>query len=240
MEFQSVLRALELAGVSGIRPSWVLVATSVLGALGYVVFPEPVRFLASWPGVGAMVVFAVIEHLAERDTDMLQVFGAVQLGLSAATALLGTSLAARTSGYAPPWAVQIAAVVLAVATIGLRRKLKLKLMEVSANVSTPTRWLSRVEEGSVLFALGLVVLAPLVLLGLVVALAVFAAFFAGTLKVLDLARRVPCDGCGHKVRREAQRCPKCKKDLAPRVVLELPVPLLERVAPKTPEQAAES
>ncbi len=230
MDLDAVLRALEVAGISGVRASWVLLIAAVAGALGYVVFPGPLHFLATWPGVGAVAVFAVVEHLAERDTDMLQILGAVQYGLSAATALLGTDLVARHASVAPPWAIQTGAVVLAVTTIAARRQLKLRLMRLSASLSSPAKWLARVEESAVLLALALVVLSPFLLLGVMLGLALLAALSAVLLRVLDRARRVACGGCGHLVRREAQRCPKCKSPLAPARPLTLKEPLFARLS----------
>lgn len=230
MDLGTILRVLELAGLSGVRPSWVLVGTAVAGALGYASFPPGMEFLATWPGAGALLVFAVVEHLAERDTDMLQIFGAVQLGLSGATALLASGALTRVSGQAPPWALSAGAVVLALVTIGVRRKLKLKLMELSANISTPARWMARIEEGGMVLGALLVVFAPVLLLAGVVLLAIAGAFGLGALKVADRVRRVPCSACGHPARREASRCPKCHATLAPAVQLRLSPRLEERLA----------
>lgn len=230
MELSTVLRALEIAGLSGIRPSWVLVVTSIAGALGYVVFPDGVGFLATWPGAGALLIFAVLEHLAERDTDILQVFGAVQLGLSAATALVTSGAVSRLDGHAPPWALQAGAVVLALATIGARRKLKMRLLELSANVATPAKWIARIEEGGFVLGAFLVLASPLIMLGVVILLAIASAFGLGALKAFDLTRRRACPSCGYGARKEAQRCAKCHAALHPETVLALPPRLGQRLS----------
>jgi hypothetical protein len=229
MDLSTVLRALEVAGLSGVRPSWVLGATAIAAALGYVVFPPGMEFLGTWPGAGALLLFAVIEHLAERDTDMVQIFGAVQLGTSVATALLSTSALSRATGIAPPWALSAGAVVLALATIGLRRKLKLKLIELSANVATPAKWMARLEEGGLLLAGALVIFAPLLLLVGIALLAIAGVFGWLSLNALDRLRRCPCPACGCSVRREAQRCRGCAAALQPEVKLSLPPTMGERI-----------
>jgi hypothetical protein len=239
MELATILRALEVAGLSGIRPSWVLVATAVAGALGYVVFPSGLGFLATWPGAGALLVFAVLEHLAERDTDMLQIFGAVQLGLSAATAIVATGAVSRLDGHAPPWALQVGAVVLALATIGVRRTLKTRLLELAANVSTPAKWLARIEEGGFVLGAVLVLASPLILLVVVLVLAVLGAFGLGALKALDATRRRPCPGCGYSARKEAQRCAGCHAALRPETVLRLPPRLGQRLSALLGREGAE-
>lgn len=234
MDLSWVLRALEVAGLSGIRPSWVLVATAAAGALGYVTFPEGLGWLASWPGAGALLVFAIIEHFAERDTDMLQIFGAVQLGLSATTAILSTGAIARAERElavgVPVWAVQAAAVVIALATIGVRRQLKLKVMQLSANATTPSRWIARAEEGGLVAGGALVVLSPLILAGVFVACALGGAGLLLAYKALDRRGRRACDGCGALARKEAQRCPKCHRPLEPEETLTVPAKLSERIA----------
>ncbi len=228
-----MLRALEIAGLSGIRPSWVLAATAAAGALGYVVFPSGLEWLASWPGAGALLLFAIIEHFAERDTDMLQIFGAVQLGLSATAAVVSTGALARAerelSHGVPLWAVQAGAVVIALATIGVRRQLKLKLLQLSANAVSPSRWIARAEEGGLVAGGGLMLLSPVILAGIFVALLLGGVGLVLAYKELDRARRRPCPSCGALARKEAQRCPSCAAALEPEEVLELPTRLSERI-----------
>ncbi len=237
MDLTGVLRALELAGLSGIRSSWVLVATSLAGALGYLTFPDGVSWLGTWPGVGAMAVFALIEHFSERDTDLIQVLRAVQTALAATTAVLTTGALARAEQSLhvgiPVWAVQVVAVLVAVTTIGVRHQVKLKLMELSANAETPSRWVARAEEGGLVAGGTLVVLSPVLLAATFVACGLAVVGLVLAFKELDRQARRACGGCGALARREAQRCPKCHAALSPEVVLSLPIKLSVRLATVT-------
>lgn len=223
MDATALLRACELGSLSGVRPAWLLAALSAAAALGYLSLPPPLEPLGTWPSVGALLVLAVVERLTERDSDLSALVGSVQLGLSAAAALCSTEVLARSVGQVSPSWVRAAAVLFALATLGARRELKARLTTWARDLRSPVRWLARIEEGGLVCAGLLVVLAPFALAALWLGLALAAVGSGWLLASLEARNRVACAHCPARIRREAQRCPACRGAVEPALRLTLDV-----------------
>jgi hypothetical protein len=234
------LRALELAGLSGLRPSWVALACAAAGAAGLVVFPESLRFLATWPGVAALAVVALLEPMAERDLDFGEIFGSLQLGLSVASALLSTEVVAAQAGARGSIALRVGAVALAILTVGLRRKLKARLAEWTAALRSPTRWFARAEESAWVLAVVLVIYAPIVLLGAMLLAVLGGVALLVAARAWDSRQRRACPNCATPARREALRCPSCRAELEPDEWLVRPAAFVRAGEPRAVEPIGEA
>lgn len=132
---------------------------------------------------------------------------------------MGMALAA---GAEQPAVVRVGAVagaVIAQPVLGWARG---TVMSFLADLDLEATW-ARLETGGAVGLLLALLLAPFLaaafLLLTSVALVVIAVWTRLAKRSADLACRVPCVHCGHAVRPEARRCPRCNGDLEPKLVL---------------------
>jgi hypothetical protein len=222
LSYALVSQALGLSGASGTRAGWSLLAVAVAARAGYVALPPELLWL-SHPG--ALVGFGVVlafEWWVGQDEDLRELLGVVQYGLSAASggltmlALLDVPLQG-----VPEWTLAGGGGLLAVVTLGLRRRVHAEVAALESELFHPLKWVGRLEEGGVVGLLVAVFLAPVLALGGVVLAAVAGLLAVRAAHRLEARFRRPCPACGKAIRQEASRCPDCRTEVpveAPRTL----------------------
>ncbi len=226
-----VAQALGLSGASGTRAGWSLLAVAVAARAGYVALPPELLWL-SHPG--ALVGFGVVlafEWWVGQDEDLRELLGVVQYGLSAAGGALSmlALLDVPTQGV-PGWTLAGGGGLLAVVTLGLRRRVHAELAALESELFHPLKWVGRLEEGGVVGLLVAVFLAPVLAVGVVVLAAVAGVLAVRAAHRLEARFRRPCPACGLAIREEASCCPGCRA--------EVPVEALKTLGLAAPARAA--
>jgi hypothetical protein len=226
-----VAQALGVSSASGTRAGWSLLAVAVAARAGYVELPPGLLWLTH---PGALVGFGVVlafEWWLGQDEDLRTLLGLVQYGLSAAAG--GVSMLAVMDVQArgmPEWALAGTGGMVAVVTLGLRRKVHAELAALESELFSPLKWVGRLEEGGVVGLLVAVFLAPVLALGVVVLAAVGGLLAVRAAHRLEARFRRPCPACGEAIRQEASRCPACRA--------EVPVEKLQSLGLAAPARAA--
>ncbi|WP_224362138.1 DUF4126 family protein [Hyalangium versicolor] len=225
ISYAFVAQLLGLSSASGTRAGLSLLAVAVASHDGYVSLPPELQWMALPGAMAAFAVILIFEMITVRDEDMHSLLGLVQYGLSAGSGALAVmgSLNVETQQL-PEWAVGGGGALLAVATLGLRRRVHNEFVGLESHVFHPVKWLNRFQEGGVLGLCVAVFMAPalaLVLVVLMAAAGVAAALVAHRMEA-RLFRR-PCPSCGASIRVEASRCAHCRAEVPVAKPLELGV-----------------
>ena len=201
-----------VAAASGTRASLTLVALALVARLGGYTMPEGLTLLTTDLGLALLIGVAVLDEVVDRDPELQELLTLANVGVRGAAGAIGAwGIEGMMDGTLPPAVVWGIGASIAIA-VHLVRVRALSLLPEGTDGFGPRTWIAWLEAGGVFGLLVAVFLAPLLALGVVV-----SATMLGGL-VLLVARRVerhehrrPCVHCDHWVRKEASRCPRCRR-----------------------------
>lgn len=233
-----ISQLLALGGLSGARPFLTL---GILAAYArYTLGVREELWLTSDIALGLCLVLSIVEHLVRTDADVEEWLGGPLAILSALSGAMAASVLLALGeepgdwesvyGGSPPDALQDLSSVTQMSVMGLsgasavgvqwgRRRSLIVMRELAV----PSRWIRWIEGGGVAGLLVALLLAPFLALFLLLALTLGAALGAyalrSMLRRLDESQREACTSCGHQLRREALRCPKCGASHRPETLI---------------------
>ncbi len=212
-----VARLLATSSLAGTRGGLTLLALAIAARMG--VMEAPQEWMVSNIGLGILLAVVVIEELAEQDEDLQALVDLCAYALRggagalAAGSIQATAASAGVEGL-PAWAAALAGATIAVATHHLRARLHEQLEGIGEGLLSPRTWLAWLELGGVIGLMVAVVLAPAIALGFVILASALSLLALGLRRAAeDKLRRRGCEGCTHRARVEASRCPSCKRPL---------------------------
>jgi hypothetical protein len=245
-EASTIAQIIVAGGMAGARPALTLFALQLFVALfAAEAVPVDYAWLVSVYAITAVGIAALVEHFARTDPELDELLALPNAAIGAAAAtlisgilvLLGTeaesALGASSAALHLALAgfgaealdglplIVVGAVLSVVMSllVGWTRRQLLAALDVMAVPGRLVRWL---ETGSVIGALALVLLVPVLAVALAVLLVVASSAVAlvvrGVERRRDRVARRPC-GCGYMVRNEASVCPSCGEEREPTIVL---------------------